>query len=154
MLGSETEQIAIRRIRLINFHNFVDETIEVRHAGHLFLLGVHHLQALCSIAGFETRERMQTQIGWTSVILGVLLYPLFLLTTLATYRTYSRKKKDIPAELRKRVWWEHVMLNISGKTLFCKHIFWALEKRWSGEEKRRELVRMVDRSAGTESRVE
>ena len=29
----------IRTIRLINFHNFVDETIEVRDGGHLFLLG-------------------------------------------------------------------------------------------------------------------
>jgi recombinational DNA repair ATPase RecF len=29
----------IRRIRLINFHNFVDETIEIRNGGHLFLLG-------------------------------------------------------------------------------------------------------------------
>ena len=32
-------RLSIRRIRLINFHNFVDETIEIRHGGHLFLLG-------------------------------------------------------------------------------------------------------------------
>jgi DNA repair exonuclease SbcCD ATPase subunit len=29
----------ITRIRLINFHNFVDETIELRSGGHLFMLG-------------------------------------------------------------------------------------------------------------------
>ena len=29
----------ITRIRLINWHNFVDETIEVANGGHLFLLG-------------------------------------------------------------------------------------------------------------------
>ncbi|HVV82935.1 MAG TPA: ATP-binding protein, partial [Kofleriaceae bacterium] len=29
----------IRAIRLVNFHNFVDETIDVRDGGHLFLLG-------------------------------------------------------------------------------------------------------------------
>lgn len=29
----------IERIRLVNFHNFVDETIEIRDGGHLFLLG-------------------------------------------------------------------------------------------------------------------
>lgn len=29
----------IRKVRLINFHNFVDETIEVHNGGHLFLLG-------------------------------------------------------------------------------------------------------------------
>jgi energy-coupling factor transporter ATP-binding protein EcfA2 len=39
MLNEVTERYTIRRIRLINFHNFVDETIEIRHGGHLFLLG-------------------------------------------------------------------------------------------------------------------
>jgi DNA repair exonuclease SbcCD ATPase subunit len=29
----------IKKIRLINFHNFVDETIEIRSGGHLFMLG-------------------------------------------------------------------------------------------------------------------
>ena len=29
----------IKRIRLINFHNFVDETIDLENGGHLFLLG-------------------------------------------------------------------------------------------------------------------
>ena len=29
----------LRAVRLINFHNFVDETIEIRDGGHLFLLG-------------------------------------------------------------------------------------------------------------------
>jgi SAM-dependent methyltransferase len=108
--------------------------------GHLFLLGVHHLQTFCSIAGFETRERIATEIGWTSVILGVIMYPLFVLTTLLTYRNYSRKRREIPAELRKRIWWEHVKLNLSAKTMFCKHIFWVLDKRFSREEKRAELL--------------
>jgi energy-coupling factor transporter ATP-binding protein EcfA2 len=39
MLAAGAEHYTIRRIRLINFHNFVDETIEIRHGGHLFLLG-------------------------------------------------------------------------------------------------------------------
>lgn len=33
------QRFALRRIRLVNFHNLVDETIEVREGGHLFLLG-------------------------------------------------------------------------------------------------------------------
>jgi len=37
--NGEGKTYGLRRIRLINFHNFVDETIEVRHGGHLFLLG-------------------------------------------------------------------------------------------------------------------
>lgn len=30
---------SIQRIRLLNFHNFVDETIDLKNGGHLFLLG-------------------------------------------------------------------------------------------------------------------
>ncbi len=37
--GRAKRRYALSRIRLINFHNFVDETIEVRDGGHLFLLG-------------------------------------------------------------------------------------------------------------------
>lgn len=121
--------------------------------GHLFLLGVHHLQTLCSIAGFEVRERVRTQIGLTSVLLGVLLYPLLALTSLMTYRNYSRKKHAIPSDLRQRIWGAHLRLNLSPKTLFCKHIFWVMEKRCSMEEKRAELARQVDRSSGTAGRV-
>ena len=32
-------QYSVHRIRLINFHNFIDETIEISEGGHLFLLG-------------------------------------------------------------------------------------------------------------------
>lgn len=31
--------LSIRKVRLVNFHNFVDETIELPRGGHLFLLG-------------------------------------------------------------------------------------------------------------------
>jgi len=37
--GRAKRRYALSRIRLINFHNFVDEIIEVRDGGHLFLLG-------------------------------------------------------------------------------------------------------------------
>ncbi len=36
---SVTTPYQITRIRLLNFHNFVDETIDLAHGGHLFLLG-------------------------------------------------------------------------------------------------------------------
>ena len=107
--------------------------------GHLFLLGVHHLQTICSISGFETTDRRRTQTGWTSVLLGIFLYPLLALSSLATYRIYSRKKKDIDEQLRRTTWWAHVRLNLSPTTLFCKHIFWVLTKQHSVEEKRRQL---------------
>jgi DNA repair exonuclease SbcCD ATPase subunit len=37
--GRPRRRYSLRRIRLVNFHNFVDETIEVPDSGHLFLLG-------------------------------------------------------------------------------------------------------------------
>ncbi len=37
--GRPPHRFAIRRVRLVNFHNLVDETIEIPEAGHLFLLG-------------------------------------------------------------------------------------------------------------------
>jgi energy-coupling factor transporter ATP-binding protein EcfA2 len=37
--GRPRRRYSLRRVRLVNFHNFVDETIEVPDSGHLFLLG-------------------------------------------------------------------------------------------------------------------
>ncbi|HEY2404708.1 MAG TPA: SbcC/MukB-like Walker B domain-containing protein [Polyangiaceae bacterium] len=37
--GRAPQRFTIRRVRLLGFHNFVDETIEIREGGHLFLLG-------------------------------------------------------------------------------------------------------------------
>ena len=39
MNGKDAQKYLLHRIRLVNFHNFTDETIEVRDGGHLFLLG-------------------------------------------------------------------------------------------------------------------
>ncbi|MBT3380859.1 MAG: AAA family ATPase [Lentisphaerae bacterium] len=39
MIERQTIHYAVRRVRLINFHNFVHETIDLENAGHLFLLG-------------------------------------------------------------------------------------------------------------------
>lgn len=37
--GRPPHRYAIHRARLVNFHNLVDETLEIREGGHLFLLG-------------------------------------------------------------------------------------------------------------------
>lgn len=37
--GRPRRKYAVRRVRLVNFHNLVDETVEIRGGGHLFLLG-------------------------------------------------------------------------------------------------------------------
>jgi DNA repair exonuclease SbcCD ATPase subunit len=38
-MRNNNKNFYINRVRLINFHNFVNETIEIKNGGHLFLLG-------------------------------------------------------------------------------------------------------------------
>lgn len=59
--------------------------------GHMFLLGVQHLETLINISGFKVKERLKTDIGTTSVLLGLILYPVLLATSLLTYGIYKRK---------------------------------------------------------------
>lgn len=108
--------------------------------GHLFLAGVQRLHTLCGIAGFRVTERRRTDVGPSSVLLGVLLWPLLALGSVLTYRTYARKRrKTIPAETGGPVWREHLRLNLSPVTLFCKHLFWIARKECSVAERRRQF---------------
>ncbi len=118
---------------------FAADDAERIYYGHLFQLGVHKLTALVSISGFAVQEHVQTKFGVTSTVLGVLLYPLFAVATLATYRRCLRKGYEIPAEVCRPTWWEHVKLNLSPRTLFCKHNVWLLRKDYSIAEKRSRL---------------
>ncbi|MDH5255095.1 MAG: methyltransferase domain-containing protein [Gammaproteobacteria bacterium] len=115
--------------------------------GHLFLIGVQRLTTLLGIAGFRVTERRRTDIGASSVVLGVLFYPLVALASLLAYRTYARKqRKSIPPEVGKPVWWEHLVLNLSPTTLFCKHVFWVAQKECSTAERRSQIrASRVDR---------
>jgi SAM-dependent methyltransferase len=124
-----------------------DADVDRIYFGHLFLIGVQRLTTLLGIAGFRVTERRRTDIGASSVVLGVLLYPLIALASLLAYRTYARKqRKAIPAEVGKPVWWEHLKLNLSPTTLFCKHIFWVAQKECSTAERRRQIrASRVDR---------
>lgn len=117
-----------------------DSDVDRVYFGHLFLTTVQHLYTLCGIAGFRVERRLRTDLGYSSVVLGVLLYPLLALVSLLAYRTYSRKqRKSIPPEVGKPVWWEHLRLNLSPVTLFCKHIFWIARKECSTAERRRQI---------------
>jgi SAM-dependent methyltransferase len=117
-----------------------DAEVDRIYFGHLFLVGVQRLNTLCGIAGFRVMERVRTDVGMSSVVLGILLYPLLAVASLLAYRTYARKqRKSIPPEIGKPVWWEHLRLNLSPTTLFCKHIFWIARKECSLAERRRQI---------------
>ncbi|MEO8224551.1 MAG: class I SAM-dependent methyltransferase, partial [Gammaproteobacteria bacterium] len=117
-----------------------DAEVDRIYFGHLFLIGVQRLNTLCGIAGFRVTQRLRTDVGMSSVVLGVLLYPLLAVVSLLAYRTYARKqRKSIPPEIGKPVWREHLRLNLSPVTLFCKHIFWIARKECSTAERRRQI---------------
>ncbi len=97
--------------------------------GHLFLLGVQHLQTLMTVSGFKINDRITTNISTTSLIIGVVLYPIFLSSSLLTYWIYRNKNQHISQRARQNILRDRVKLNISLKTLFCKHVFWIAKKQ-------------------------
>lgn len=102
--------------------------------GHLFLTGVHYLRTIAGVSGFETIQRMRTKTSGSSVLLGIFLYPVLFLATTMAFLLYRKRNAHISEGVRKSLLWEHVKLNLSAKTLFCKHIFWILEKKSSIQE--------------------
>lgn len=113
---------------------FADENSDKLYFGHLFLMGVQHFESLVAISGFKTLQRRRSQLGNTSLLLGAVLYPLLLLTTLLSYFVYRQKNSHVPAEQRKAVLWRRVKLNLSPTTLFYKFIFWELRKDCDQEQ--------------------
>ncbi|MFT4845461.1 MAG: ubiquinone/menaquinone biosynthesis C-methylase UbiE [Cellvibrionaceae bacterium] len=107
---------------------FSESNTDKLYFGHLFLLGVQHFQSLITFTGFKTSRRIKTDIGNTSVIIGLLIYPLFALFSLLTYISYLKKNPHIDPEKKRNVLWDRVKLNLSPTTLFYKHIFWELHK--------------------------
>ncbi len=107
---------------------FANNTQDKLYFGHLFLLGVHHLQTLLTISGFKTKQRIKTDVGSTSLILGVMLYPIFILFSLLTYFSYRNKNKHIDKNIRSKILWDRVKLNLLPATLIYKDIFWVVKK--------------------------
>ena len=107
---------------------FSEQASDKLYFGHLFLLGVQQLQSLATFTGFRVEERIRTNIGWSSLALGLALYPLFVLITLLSYLLYRGKNEQVEQSERRRILWERVLLNLSPTTLFCKQTFWVLRK--------------------------
>ncbi len=107
---------------------FAEGRSDKLYLGHLFLLGVQQLQSLATFSGFRVTRRVRTEVSGTSAILAAVCYPILVLLTLVTYFSYVRKNSHVDERVRKEVLWERVKLNLSPKTLCCKHIFWELTK--------------------------
>ena len=70
----------------------------------------------------------------SSIFLGLLLYPIYLILNIMACLTYMRKNKHIALSIKKRVLWDRCRLNLSFTTLFCKHVFWVCKKNNNFEE--------------------
>jgi SAM-dependent methyltransferase len=110
---------------------FAENDSSKLYFGHLFLLGVQHFQSILTFAGFKTDKRIKTMRGNTSLVTGLILYPLFAFFTLLAYMFYRTKNVHVEQKTRRQILLERVKLNLSPTTLFCKHIFWELHKESS-----------------------
>lgn len=121
---------------------FAEEKSNKLYFGHLFLLGVQHFQTLLSISGFTKISRTSTNIGTTSFLLSIILYPLFIGVTFFAWRVDRKKNYHVAQEEKDRILWERLKLNLSPKTLICKHIFWVFQKEFEQSEVVSRLKRM------------
>ena len=118
---------------------FSEKNSDKIYYGHIFLLGVHQLTTLATLTGFKVEKRIKTDIGTTSLILGIPLYPFYVLVTLLSWLLYRNKNEHVPRSTRTRILWDRLKLNLSPKTLFCKHLFWILKKNREYDEVVKEL---------------
>ncbi len=107
---------------------FSDTHSDRLYFGHLFLVSVQHLMTICTLTGFRVSKRIHTRISSTSVVLGILLYPLLIIGSLLSYFLYRKKLTHVEPATRNRILWERVKLNLSPTVVFSKHVFWVLQK--------------------------
>ncbi|PCJ52780.1 MAG: hypothetical protein COA70_11385 [Planctomycetota bacterium] len=107
---------------------FADEGSSKMYYGHLFLLDVQSLQSISMLSGFSVERRVRTKISTTSLLLGILAYPLLGFMSLLSFAIYRRRNKHIDQATKDRILMERVKLNLSIETLFCKQIFWVLKR--------------------------
>jgi SAM-dependent methyltransferase len=107
---------------------FVENESHKIYFGHLFMLGVQKLQTLLTLSGFEVKKRVRTDLGNTSILFGLVIYPIVLLINIICWLIYRNKNQHVSQKHKDQIFWERFRLNLSPKTIFCKHIFWVLQK--------------------------
>jgi SAM-dependent methyltransferase len=115
-------------------------SVDQIYFGHLFLRGVQHLRAIMSLSGFKVRRRLWTDLTLSSLLMGVLLYPLLLLATAFTMIRHRLKQRGVPGPALAQIWREQALINLSPTTLFCRHVFWEMQKVAGVRERRGEIL--------------
>ena len=96
--------------------------------GHIFLLGIQKLRTLSAITGFKIKEINKTGLSKTSIVLGVFIYPIYALVNCVSALISIIKCKKNNYKMKKKVYLEQLLLNISPKTVFCNHHFIIFKK--------------------------
>ncbi len=96
--------------------------------GHIFLIGIQKLRLLAKLAGFKIAEVNFMRLNKTSLVFFPLLYPFILVSSYFTYWRWMRKNKNVPGEIKKRVYKEQLAVNINPKILLDEHLFVVFEK--------------------------
>ncbi|MDD5401288.1 MAG: class I SAM-dependent methyltransferase [Sulfurimonas sp.] len=107
---------------------FAENDTNKLYYGHLFLLGAQHFQTLLTLSGFKTKKRIKTDFSTSSLILGVVFYPVLAVMTFLAYFLYKDENKHVEEKARKRILFDRAILNLLPTTLFNKHIFWEIKK--------------------------
>ena len=115
-------------------------SVDQLYFGHLFLRGVQHLRAIMALSGFKVRRRLWTDLTLSSLLMGVLLYPLLLPATAYTVIRHRLKQRGVPGPALAQIWREQALINLSPTTLFCRHVFWEMQKEAGVRERRGEIL--------------
>jgi len=98
---------------------------------HVFLIGIHKLRVLARVSNFKIKKIHLTKFSGTSLLLFVLLYPMYSILNIIThYRTLRRRKKKQPHEHKEyaRVTGEILRINLNPLVLLGNHLFVEFEK--------------------------
>lgn len=107
---------------------FSEKESDKIYFGHLFLVGVQHLQTVCTLSGFDVLTRLKTDRSNTASVLTVIFYPLLALVSLASYFKYRKKIQHVDENRRNAILWNRVKLNLSLTVLLYKYVFWVMKK--------------------------
>jgi SAM-dependent methyltransferase len=96
--------------------------------GHVFFINNQKLRTLGVFSGLEIKRHHGTQIGTTSLLLYPFLFPFILISNLMPYLFYRRKFKRVEKRELSKIMNAIFKLNISFKTLVCKHTMMSMVK--------------------------
>jgi len=96
--------------------------------GHIFMIGLQKLRVLGRLSGFKITRLHKVKISWTSLLLGLPIYPFAVIVSCLAYLRVMRKQRAFDKSTKKRIYREVLKYNIHPKVLFGRHLFVEFQK--------------------------